>query len=198
MSASNEATMTRWLFLTEAEAETVDAVCERIFPSGDGKPGARETKVITYIDRTTADEDEALRRCYRDGVEALNALTSELYGQRFAALSDERKDEVLERIESSPAPESNAAPEPDAAPERPEEEGLLATFFALVWEHTIQGMFCDPQYGGNHDALGWQLVGFPGAQWGYDAEQMQPGFDSKTIPIKTLEDLRRELRRKDA
>jgi gluconate 2-dehydrogenase gamma chain len=186
MSASDEATMTRWLFLTEAEAETVDAVCDCIFPSGDGKPGARETKVITYIDRTTADEDEALRRCYRDGVEALNALTSELYGQRFAALSDERKDEVLERIESS------------GAPERPEEDGLLATFFALVWEHTIQGMFCDPQYGGNHEALGWQLVGFPGAQWGYDAEQMRPGFDSKTIPIKTLEDLRRELRRTDA
>jgi gluconate 2-dehydrogenase gamma chain len=189
MSATNEATIARWLFLTETEAETVDAVCGRIFPSGDGKPGARETKVITYIDRTVAAEGEALRRCYRDGVEALDALTSELYGQRFAELSDDRKDVVLERVEASGAIE---------ATESPEDENLLATFFALVWEHTIQGMFCDPQYGGNHDALGWQLVGFPGAQWGYNAEQMRPGFDSKVIPIKTLEDLRRELRRADA
>jgi gluconate 2-dehydrogenase gamma chain len=192
MSAANETTLTRWRFFTEAEAETIDAVCARIFPSGDGKPGARETKVITYVDRTTANEDEALRRCYRDGVKALNALTSELYGQRFAELSDERQDEVLERVEGSGATESTGAPE------SPEDEGLLSTFFDLVWEHTIQGMFCDPQYGGNHDALGWQLVGFPGAQWGYNAEQMRPGFDSKTIPIKTLEDLRRELRQADA
>jgi gluconate 2-dehydrogenase gamma chain len=191
MPATNEATKVDWLFLTETEAETVDGVCARIFPSGDGKPGARETKVITYIDRTAADEDEDLRRCYRDGVSALNDLTSELYGQRFAELSDERKDEVLERIEANSATESTAAPQDS------EDEGLLATFFALVWEHTIQGMFCDPQYGGNHEALGWQLVGFPGAQWGYNAEQMRPGFDSKTIPIKTLEDLRRELRRAD-
>ncbi|NUT73274.1 gluconate 2-dehydrogenase subunit 3 family protein [Pseudarthrobacter sp. C4D7] len=191
MPATNEATKVSWLFLTETEAETVDAVSARIFPSGDGKPGARETRVITYIDKTTADEDEALRRCYRDGVEALNALTSEQYGQRFAELPEERQDEVLERIEASTAPESTRTPE------GPEDEGLLATFFALVWEHTIQGMFCDPQYGGNHEALGWQLVGFPGAQWGYNAEQMRAGFDSKTIPIKTLEDLRRELKRAD-
>ena len=192
MPAANETTLTRWRFFTPAEAETVDAVCARIFPSDDGKPGARETKVITYIDRTTANEEEALRRCYRDGVEALDSLTSELYGQRFAELPDERQDDVLERVEASTATESTGAPK------GPEDEGLLATFFALVWEHTVQGMFCDPQYGGNHEALGWQLVGFPGAQWGYDAEQMRPGFDSKTIPIKTLEDLRRELRRADA
>ncbi len=191
MPATNEATKIRWVFFTEAEAETVDAVCARIFPSGDGKPGATETKVITYIDRTAADEDEALRRCYRDGVVALNALTSELYGQRFAELSDQRKDDVLERIEANT--ENESPPAPQDSPD----EGLLATFFALVWEHTVQGMFCDPQYGGNHEALGWQLVGFPGAQWGYNAAQMRPGFDSKTIPIKTLEDLRRELRRAD-
>jgi gluconate 2-dehydrogenase gamma chain len=36
-------------------------------------------------------------------------------------------------------------------------------------------------------------VGFPGAQWGYTAEQMKPGFDATVIPIKTLSDLRREL-----
>jgi gluconate 2-dehydrogenase gamma chain len=99
---------------------------------------------------------------------------------------------VLESVEASTATESTGAPE------GPDDEGLLPTIFALVWEHTIQGMFCDPQYGGNHDALGWQLVGFPGAQWGYNAEQMRPGFDSRAIPIKTLEDLRRELRRADA
>jgi gluconate 2-dehydrogenase gamma chain len=41
--------------------------------------------------------------------------------------------------------------------------------------------------------VGWKLVGFPGAQWGYTAEQMAAGFDGRSIPIKTLSDLRREL-----
>jgi gluconate 2-dehydrogenase gamma chain len=62
-----------------------------------------------------------------------------------------------------------------------------------VREHTVEGFFCDPAYGGNRDAVGWRLVGFPGAQWGYTAEQMAPGFDGRTIPIMTLADLRRRL-----
>lgn len=185
MRTASETTSTRWVFFTNAEAETVEAVCERIFPSGDGKPGARDIRVITFIDRTTAEEDDALRRCYRDGVKALDNLCGELYGQDFVGLSPDQQDSVLERIDVS-AEEGHTRT-----------NDQLSTFFALVWEHTIQGLFCDPGYGGNHDALGWKLVGFPGAQWGYDAAQMKPGFDSTTIPIKTLEDLRRELRRHD-
>ena len=50
---------------------------------------------------------------------------------------------------------------------------LLAEFFGAVRLHTIEGMFCDPMYGGNRDCVGWKLIGFPGAQWGYSAEQMQ-------------------------
>ncbi|WP_423182895.1 gluconate 2-dehydrogenase subunit 3 family protein [Arthrobacter sp. NyZ413] len=185
MPTASETTATHWAFFSHAEAETVEAVCERIFPSDDGKPGARDIRVVTFIDKATAEEDVALRRCYRDGVKALNNLCVELYSQEFAALSPEQQDSVLERIDASSEADHARA------------DDLLATFFALVWEHTIQGLFCDPGYGGNHDALGWKLVGFPGAQWGYNAAQMKPGFDSTTIPIKTLDDLRRELRRHD-
>jgi gluconate 2-dehydrogenase gamma chain len=53
-------------------------------------------------------------------------------------------------------------------------------------------MFCDPAYGGNRDGVGWKLIGFPGAQWGYSDEQMKLGFDARTIPIKTLHDLQKE------
>ena len=70
-------------------------------------------------------------------------------------------------------------------------ETILARFFAIVREHTIQGMFCDPLYGGNRDFTGWKLIGFPGAQWGYTAEQMREGFDATTIPILSLSDLQR-------
>jgi hypothetical protein len=34
-------------------------------------------------------------------------------------------------------------------------------------------MFADPVYGGNKDFAGWRLVGFPGAQPAFTAEDMQ-------------------------
>jgi gluconate 2-dehydrogenase gamma chain len=67
---------------------------------------------------------------------------------------------------------------------------VLSEFFAIVREHTIQGMFCDPLYGGNRGRVGWRLVGFPGAQWEYTAEQMKFGYDATQIPVLSLAELR--------
>src|SRR6185503_1648624 len=71
---------------------------------------------------------------------------------------------------------------------------LLFRLFAVIREHAIEGFFCDPVYGGNRNAVGWRLVGFPGVHWGYTAEQMKEGYDGRQLPIRTLDDLRRELK----
>jgi hypothetical protein len=39
-----------------------------------------------------------------------------------------------------------------------------ATFFATVREHTLEGMFGDPVYGGNKGFAGWNLIGYPGVR----------------------------------
>ena len=36
------------------------------------------------------------------------------------------------------------------------------TFKALVYEHACEGMYGDPAYGGNHDAVGWRFIRFEG------------------------------------
>jgi len=77
--------------------------------------------------------------------------------------------------------------EPGAPP------SVLERLLAVIREHAIEGLFCDPIYGGNRDAVGWRLVGFPGVHWGYTAEQMKEGFDGRSLPIRTLSDLRRGL-----
>ena len=41
-------------FLTAAEARVVEAACERIFPSDENGPGAKEAGVVIYIDRQLA------------------------------------------------------------------------------------------------------------------------------------------------
>ena len=35
-------------------------------------------------------------------------------------------------------------------------------FVDLVTGHTIEGMFCAPEYGGNTNRIGWELIGYDG------------------------------------
>jgi hypothetical protein len=42
--------------------------------------------------------------------------------------------------------------------------GSSAQFFGLVLNHTRQGTFGDPYYGGNANFVGWDLIGYPGVR----------------------------------
>jgi gluconate 2-dehydrogenase gamma chain len=174
-------------FLDEREAATVEAMCGRIVPSEPGRPGAREARAANYIDCSLAEAYDDLQQLYRDGVRELNALCLRRNGVAFPELDEREQDAILSELDA-PVQGTAHEQEPAAAEHAPP----LQRFFAVVREHTVQGMFCDPQYGGNHDAIGWRLIGFPGTQWGYTAEQMRPGFDAALIPVRTLADLRRE------
>lgn len=177
-----------YMFFNETEARTVGAIAERIVPSGPDGAGATDVEVIVYIDRALAGFGRHLQRLYRRGVEAINRLSNDTHaGKPFAALTAAEQDRLLERLAGWIFATSS-----DVAASRPDNWPLLAEFFGAVRLHTIEGMFCDPMYGGNKDCAGWKLIGFPGAQWGYSAEQMKLGFDATTIPLKTLADLRRE------
>ena len=43
-------------------------------------------------------------------------------------------------------------------------EGSSAAFFTMVLNHTHQGTFGDPYYGGNANFVGWHLLGYPGVR----------------------------------
>jgi gluconate 2-dehydrogenase gamma chain len=177
-----------FMFFSGAQAATVEAVAERIFPADAHGGGARDANVIIYIDRAVAGYGRYLQSLYRRGMTGLNRYAGELYsGRSFVELSSLEQDRLLEHL----AGWLFAADDGEER-ERPDDWSLLAEFFGAVRLHTLEGMFCDPMYGGNRNCIGWKLIGFPGAQWGYSAEQMKLGFDAATMPIKTLADLRRE------
>jgi len=46
-------------------------------------------------------------------------------------------------------------------------------FFKSLLKHTLQGFFADPAYGGNRDMVGWKLIGYPGAQRAYTAQDLK-------------------------
>lgn len=159
------------LFFGLDEAATVDALAGRIVPAGPDGPGAREAGAMVYVDHALSGFARDLQAVYQGGLRALDAFAIARFGAAFRHLSESDQDAVLTIIDSEEGPEG------------------LRHFFAVVREHVMQGLFCDPEYGGNRDGIGWRMVGFPGAQWEYTAEQMARDFDATTIDLVQLADL---------
>ena len=166
--------LTCLMFFNQEEARTVQAMTARLIPGTPDNPGAREADAIVFIDRALAGYVANLQTFYRRGIAAFDALCKERHGQPFHLLNDDQQDGMLRAIEG---------------PGDHEQGDRMAQFFAVVYEHTLEGTFCDPVYGGNRDAVGWRMIGFPGAHWGYTPEQMRLGLDSRTIPVSTLADI---------
>lgn len=95
---------------------------------------------------------------YRDGLPRLDQHAINRFGSSFTELDEAEQDAVLEDVEDG---EADTFDDPSG-------EDL----FALLVQHTIEGMFGDPMYGGNRDMVGWQLIGYPGAQRAYSPEEM--------------------------
>lgn len=168
------------MFLNDTEAATLEAVVDRIIPA-DESAGASQAGVVVYIDRLLAGFRQDLQVAYRIGLRELDALCTQQFGAGFGELEATQRDEVLRTLLGSEIPAaSGVATGPDD----------LRRLAALIREHTIEGFFCDPIYGGNRDTAGWRLVGFPGAHWGYAAEQMTLGYDAGDVPVQTITELR--------
>lgn len=144
--------------LTAAEAETVEAIVDRLIPSDASGPGAAEGRVIRYIDRALGGELAPQRSAYSDGLAAVDAYAQSRFGDRFADLNDAQQDAVLTAMEQNVA--TGFA-------------GGSRAFFELVREHCLQGMFGDPVHGGNEDFAGWDLIGFPGVKLSFGAAEQQ-------------------------
>jgi gluconate 2-dehydrogenase gamma chain len=137
--------------LTPSETRTLAAIADRIFPNTD-TAGAVEIGVLDYIDIALMGDYAALAPFYRQGLRAVNRLAKAKFAKRFPDLNEEQKDAVLTDFEAGSARGFKKA----------------AEFFETVRYHVLEGVFCEPQYGGNKGMIGWRLVGFPGQQFGYD------------------------------
>jgi gluconate 2-dehydrogenase gamma chain len=150
--------------LTAAEAGILDAICARLIPSDENSPGAKEARAAEYIDRSLAGALAGSRKAYAAGLAAVDAYAQSSKGAAFAALSPTDQDAVLTAMEKNAA--TGFAPN-------------SAAFFNLVRNHTIQGTFCDPAYGGNANFVGWDMIGYPGIRMAVAPEEQRMGVKVK-------------------
>lgn len=99
--------------------------------------------------RTLAETD--LRRKYRDGLGALESTSQHQFGKPFVQLATAQQTTVLAAVDQD--------------------------FVTLLTGHTIEGLLCAPEYGGNRNRLGWQLVRFDG-----DSQPLGYEIYDETVP----------------
>ncbi len=152
--------------LTGDEAVILEAVADRIFPKTD-TPGAVEIGALEYIDVALAGDYASLLALYRQGLLAINRHAQNNFGRNFIALTDEQKDAILIDFESGAVVGYKRA----------------AEFFETLRYHILEGVFCEPQYGGNENMTGWRLVDFPGQQFGYTDAYINQRVDLEPVAV---------------
>ena len=164
-----------YLFFNVAEAQFIEAACERLIPADELGAGALAAGVPNYLDKQLGGAWGAGERLYRSGPwqagtpsqgyqlpltpaelfhTALRAINHDFdkRGSKFSDLSADDQDAYLKKLESG----------------EPELEGVPAeVFFDMLLKMTIEGFFSDPVYGGNRDMVAWRMIGFPGAYADY-------------------------------
>lgn len=170
--------------LTPAEADTVTAMAERIFPKDASGPGATDAGVVTYIDGQLAggwgngermymqgpfheaqDSGHGYqlpltpREVYRRALAKIDDYCRKRYhGAPFSDLKPAQQDEVLTALESGKV---------DLGLAHGKHGFTSADFFTMLLQNVTEGLFSDPMYGGNRNMVGWKWVGFPGDPMAY-------------------------------
>ncbi|MDA1370579.1 MAG: gluconate 2-dehydrogenase subunit 3 family protein [Proteobacteria bacterium] len=145
--ASSPITLEALETLTAEEAETLEAICDCLIPSDDNGPGAREARAVHYIDRSLASHNSGARHNYLVSLAAINDYARQTRGQPFNRLIRDHQESILQAVQDNTVP--GCAPSGSG-------------FFNLVRNHTIDGTFCDPYYGGNQNFVGWDMLRYPG------------------------------------
>jgi len=133
-----------------AQRRTLEAFIDRLVPSDENGPGATECGAANYIDASLADFLAAEKPAFLDGLKTIDNYSRAKYAAAFVDLSFEKQDEVVTAIESTSRP-----------------------FFDRIRRLTLEGMMCDPHYGGNTQFRGWDLIRYPGPRLAASADDQK-------------------------
>jgi gluconate 2-dehydrogenase gamma chain len=134
--AANSPEPVPFAFLDAREVADIDAMAAQILPGG-ASAGAREAHATHFIDRALATFFSDRAPAFRSGLEQFRLAFREAHPSvaSFATASGLQQIAFLRSVDRTP-------------------------FFASVRALTIMGTLASSRYGGNHEGLGWKLMGF--------------------------------------
>jgi hypothetical protein len=172
-----------WRFFTSHQAAVVEAATARIAPgpaddpAEAGHPGAREADVTGYIDTmlgALGALDSAAPPIFAGGPWSnrhtsgpdlmarfmpLDPVARIAWRKRLTAWQDQYRKGIatLDKLAGGDFTKASAT----------KQDTILAgsgasSFTSLLFEHTIEGLYAAPEYGGNRGLAGWKDIGFPG------------------------------------
>jgi hypothetical protein len=178
-------------FFTEHQAAVVEAATARIAPGPTddpaeaGHPGAREADVTGYIDTMLGALDD--QNIFAGGpwsnrhtsgpdlmarFTPLDPVARIAWRKRIIAWQDQYAKGISQLDKLAGGDFTNKPPA--------QQDKILATrsvseFTSLLFEHTIEGLYASPEYGGNRGLAGWKEIGFPGdvQPRGYSADEVE-------------------------
>jgi gluconate 2-dehydrogenase gamma chain len=156
--------------LRRNEALILEAIADRIFPATK-TAGAVEAGALDYIDLALRGAYALYLPLYRRGLRAIDRHARRKFGAKFTLLDDEQKDAILIDFEWGAVADWKKA----------------AEFFETIRYHVLEGVFCEPQYGGNKDMIGWRMVDFPGQQSGYPDAYINKRVDLAPVAVDYVE-----------
>ncbi|MGD0247277.1 MAG: gluconate 2-dehydrogenase subunit 3 family protein [Streptosporangiaceae bacterium] len=180
-------------FFTPHQAAVVEAATARIAPGPQddpaekGHPGAREADVTGYIDTLLAALQDDPEMIFAGGPWSNRHTSGPDLMARFAALDPVAKIAWKKRLTTWQAQYARGIEALDklaggdfTKATKQKQDKILATqsvstFTSLLFEHTIEGLYGAPEYGGNRGQSGWQEIGFPGdiQPRGYTADEVE-------------------------
>jgi gluconate 2-dehydrogenase gamma chain len=160
-------------FLNLEEAAFVEALVDHMVPADDLTPKGTDLGINVYIDRALAGAwgkgDRLYMQgpwkqgvpnqgyqlplspadLYRAGIAATNTYCRNTFGKQFDQLDEAQREQVLVDLSAAKITFSDGLP--------------VRVFWGAVYQSVMEGMFCDPIYGGNRNKVSWRMLGFPGA-----------------------------------
>jgi gluconate 2-dehydrogenase gamma chain len=199
----------KWRFFTEHQAAVVREATARLIPgpqddpSEVGHPGAREANVVRFID--TALGAFALGdvpRIFSGGPWSKRAGGSKDYMTSFVPLSQIQRRLWVKRIGAlqktyargikSYDQQANG----DFTKAAPAQQDLILSrdssgFRDVLFTNAIEGMYSNPEYGGNQSLAGWKDIQFPGDSQpkGYTAKQVSSSDGPDPVLIEAIDPL---------
>lgn len=184
-------------FFNAHQAAVVDAATRRIAPGPEddpleaGHPGAHEANVVRYIDTMLSLFSFNPPKLFTGGPYSNRNTKGPNYMERFTPPDVAQANAWKKRIAGLRAEyiagvkllDSKAGGDFTSLPGLRQDVILaggdaVGEFRSILFQHTIEGMYSVPEYGGNANLVGWKEIGWPG-------DRHPKGFSDREMSQKT-------------